>query len=889
MLSCLRKNLPFLALETLKKHLQCGSHNAIDEVTVAIALKSCCGDLKLGSQIHGFAISSGFDSYLTVHNSLMSFYCKAEQFNRAFKIFVNLKNPDIVSWNTILSGFKCTEDAVKFSVQMHLNGVVFDAVTYTTVLAFCSDFPEVFGIQIQSQIVKYGFGSEIFVGNALITMYSRWGQLEEAKKVFDEMPRKDLVSWNAIICGYTQEGTYGLEAILVFVDMMREGMKLDHVSFSSVVSACGHEKSLDLGRQIHSLVLKTGYSAHVSVCNVLISMYSKCEFIDEAKMVFESMVNRNVVSWTTMISLSEEEAISLFNEMRLDAVYPNEVTFVGLIHAISTKDLAKEGQMIHGCSIKTGYLSEFNVSNSLITMYAKFGSMEESKKVFNDLNSREIISWNALISGYAQNGLCQEALETFLSAIMDSLQPNHFTFGSVLSAIGSAEPVSLRHGQRCHSHIIKLGLNTDIIVSGALLDMYAKRGNISESRTVFEETTERSLVAWTAIISAYSRHGDFETMVGLYEEMLKAGVKPDSITFLAVLTACGRRGMVDMGMKIFNSMVNNHKIEPSPEHYSSMVDMLGRAGRLELAEEFMDRMPTRPGLSVLQSLLGACRIHGNVEMGRKVGEILMEMEPKESGSYVLMSNLYAEKGEWDKVAKIRRGMREKGVKKEVGLSWVDVGDVVHGSMYMHGFSSDDKSHPRAEEICRMVECLGSEMKFLEIENERKRDEVLLCGHSIGAAIVHCWFFLESNLYTLFRGSGDGSARPSRCNNSEKQAKSAIFSDEKFEEAEEKHDKSLGLFVQGGKKSGSGGAVGRAVGASRVDRAGGAIARVAKEWKPVMKSTKVVENEILKKEDVAQTYAVFEICKLEDDDDVIVDDDARVIPKMESNLGVTQCR
>ncbi|XP_010250087.1 PREDICTED: pentatricopeptide repeat-containing protein At4g32430, mitochondrial [Nelumbo nucifera] len=710
MLMLLHRGHELEALKLLREQLRWGGTNTLNEVTVAVALKACRGDPKPGCQIHGLAISSGFDSFVTVSNSLMNVYCKSGQFDQAFEIFKNLSSPDIVSWNTVLSGFHESQDALRFTLQMHQTGVSFDAVTYTTVLNFCSDIQDcLLGFQFHSLVNKSGFDSETFVGNALITMYSRWGYLEEAKRLFDEMPQRDLVSWNALLSGYVQEGNYGVEAVYTFVELVREGMELDHVSFSSVISACGHEKSLELGRQIHGLVLRSGYGTHVSVCNVLISMYSKCEVVEDANMVFESMTERNVISWTTMISINEKDAISLFIDMRKDGVYPNEVTFVGLIHAISVENLVKEGHTIHGFCIKTGFLSDLNVSNSFITMYSKFESMKESKKIFDEISYKETISWNALISGYAQNGMSQEALQTFSLAILESY-PNEFSFGSVLSAIGSAESVSLRQGQRCHSCIIKLGLNTNPVVSGALLDMYAKRGSIEESQKIFSESPQTSQVAWTAIISAYARHGDYESVMELFEEMQRKAVPPDSITFLSVLTACGRRGMVDMGCRVFDSMVKDHHIEPSPEHYSCVVDMLGRAGRLDEAEEFVHQMLTKPGLSALQSLLGACRIHGNVEMGKRAAEALMQMEPMESGSYVLISNIYAEKGEWDKVAKVRKGMRERGVKKEIGFSWVDV---VGGSMYMHGFSSGDRSHPQAEEICWMAELLWSEMTSLE--------------------------------------------------------------------------------------------------------------------------------------------------------------------------------
>ncbi|CAL2281240.1 unnamed protein product [Prunus armeniaca] len=319
------------ALDMFCKQLQLHLSHNIDEVTITLAVKPCQGDPKPGCQIHGFAVSSGFASYTTISNSLMCMYTKAG--------------------------------------QMNFNGVVFYPVTYTTILAFCADHEDfLFGLQLHSLIFKSGLDGEVFVGNALTSMYSRLRRLIEARSVFDEMANEDLVSWNAILSGYSQEGNHGLEAIFVFIEMVGEGMGLD-----------------------------------------------------------------------------EEDVISLFNEMRLDGVYPNDATFVGLIHAISVRKLV-EGEMIHGFCIKTGFLSKHNVCNSLIIMYAKLESMHDSIKVFEELNYREIISWNALISGYAQNGLCQDALKTFLVATMES-KPNNYTFGSVLSAIGDARDISLKYGQ----------------------------------------------------------------------------------------------------------------------------------------------------------------------------------------------------------------------------------------------------------------------------------------------------------------------------------------------------------------------------------------------------------------------------------------------------------
>nr|GMD81586.1 pentatricopeptide repeat-containing protein At4g32430, mitochondrial [Ipomoea batatas] len=716
----------FEALKVFKKQFQMGV-SEIDEVAIALALKACKGDLTFGSQLHSLTIRSGFFSYITVPNSLMNMYCKSGQFSHAMLIFEDMENPDTVSYNTVLSGCENGGDALCFAHRMHALGVTFDAVSYTTALSHCTAQEMfIFGSQLHSCVMKSGLEFEIFIGNALVTMYLKWGKIVEAERVFCEMPSKDLVSWNALLSGYAQEGSYALEAILGFIEMVREGMKPDHVSLTSAVSACGQQRDLEFGKQIHGFAIKRAYGTHVSVCNVLMALYSKSGDINDAKMIFQRMTERNVVSWTTMLSMSEEDAMAMFNEMRRNGVYPNDVTFVGLIHALTMNNMISEGCMVHGFCMKSNFFSELNVVNCFITMYGKFGFMEDSRKVFEELDHKDIISWNALISGYAQNGMYQDALQIFSSTIMES-RPNEYTFGSVLSAIASSESISLKHGLRCHSCLVKLGLNTNPVTFGALLDMYAKRGSIFESQRVFHEIAEKGQVSWTAMISAHSRHGDYESVISLFEEMKQKGVKPDSITFLSVLTACGHKGIVDVGIEIFNSMTRDFSIKPSAEHYSCVVDMLGRAGRLNEAEQFMSRIPGGPGISVLQSLLGSCRTHGNVEMAKRVGEALIALEPEHSGSYVLMSNLYAEKGQWEKVANIRKGMRSRGVKKEVAFSWVDVGSI-DDSLNLHGFSSDDKSHPLSEEIYRMVEWLGSEMKHLEEDEDDRYNRFVACGH-----------------------------------------------------------------------------------------------------------------------------------------------------------------
>ncbi|OAY83727.1 pentatricopeptide repeat-containing protein At4g32430, mitochondrial-like [Ananas comosus] len=669
-------------------------------------------------RLHALLVASGLASSSTlVSNALINAYAKSGSLPLALALLAAAPRRDVASWNTALSGFTNGADALRFARRMARAGVRFDAVTFITALTFAADIRDtVFGLQLHSLALRSGFGADTFVGNAMITAYSRGGLLDDARRVFDEMLMRDLVSWNALICGYNQEGDSGFEAIRVFRRLVRESeLRPDRISVASVIPACGLEGLIGFGSQIHCLAAQLGLEANVSVSNVLMSMYYKCGATDRARRVFENMVERDVISWTTMISMDSENAISLFTNMRLNGVRPNDVTFVALIFAVSTDWALKEGQMIHGIAFKTGISAEVNVSNSLITMYATLKCTEDSRKVFDGMLDREVVTWNALISGYAQNEQCEEALDTFSSLILH-LKPNQYTFGSILSAITVAQTVSLTYGRMCHCYVIKLGLTTDEYVSGALIDMYAKRGSIDESQKAFDETINRSLIGWTAIISAHAKHGNYNEVMNLFEEMITSGINPDEVVVLAVLTACGCKGMVDMGRKIFDSMIIKRKVEPWPEHYACMVDMLGRAGRLLEAEELIKQMPEGPKVSALQSLLGACRVHGNVEIARRVAELLMGTEPSESGAYVLMSNIYAEKGEWENVAKIRKGMRERGVKKEVGFSWVDAGGT-SDSLQLYKFSSDDMTHPMAEEIYRVADSLGFEMKLLESDVE----------------------------------------------------------------------------------------------------------------------------------------------------------------------------
>ncbi|KAJ4755987.1 Pentatricopeptide repeat-containing protein [Rhynchospora pubera] len=661
------------------------------------------------SQLHALSVTSGLFSCVPVSNSLINAYSKFGYSSTSLELFQIAPNRDTVSWNTIISSFGCVVRGMMFVLQMLRGGYSLDASTISTILSFSSNSSEFLpGFQIHSLASKSGHVSDTVVGNALITFYSRSGLIEDAQKVFDEMLVRDTVTWNALIHGFAHESDNGHKVIPLFLRMLKEDhVRPNNTTVATVVPFCD---SGQLGTQIHCLSFKIGSDGDLWVSNALMSMYYRSGVLDYVRNVFGGMELRDVVSWTSMMSIDPNKAVSLFNGMRLCKVTPNDVTFVALIFAIPNKYSLREAGMLHTMCYKFGLSTKINVLNSLITMYARLGLPVHAKKVFDEMPVRDIISWNALISGYQQNGLCEETLQMFSSLVLH-LKPNEYTFGSVLCSISTGETISLVFGRMCHCYINKLGLNTNEFVSGALIDMYAKQGSLEDSVKVFNEISVRTIVSWTAIISAHSKHGNYDRVLDLFENMVNSKIAPDGITLLAVLMACGSKGDVIAGKRIFDSIYNVYKVEPWPEHYSCMVDMLGKVGRLEEAESLVKIMPGGPSMSALQSLLNASKVHGDTELGDRVADLVLKTDPSDSGAYVSVSNVYAERGEWENVARVRKEMKEKGVKKEIGFSWVDVRDV--GTLGMYKFSSEDTGHPMAKDIYEIVESLVSEMKFLQ--------------------------------------------------------------------------------------------------------------------------------------------------------------------------------
>jgi len=310
-------------------------------------------------------------------------------------------------------------------------------------------------------------------------------------------------------------------------------------------------------------------------------------------------------------------------------------------------------------------------------MYAKAGRIHEAHGVFESLPERDVVSCTAIISGYAQLGHDEEALELFRRLQMEGMSSNYVTYASVLTALSGLS--ALDHGKQVHNHVLRSELPSYVVLQNSLIDMYSKCGSLNYSRRIFDSMPERTVISWNAMLMGYSKYGMGREVVELFELMREENkVKPDSVTILAVLSGCSHGGMEEKGLEIFFEMENGKLgVEPVIEHYGCAVDLLGRAGQVEEAFKFIKKMPFEPTAAIWGSLLGACRAHSNIDIGEFVGRRLLEIEPENAGNYVILSNLYASVGRWEDVRTLRELMSENAVIKEPGRSWIELDQILH--------------------------------------------------------------------------------------------------------------------------------------------------------------------------------------------------------------------
>ncbi|CAA0834647.1 Putative pentatricopeptide repeat-containing protein [Striga hermonthica] len=539
----------------------------------------------------------------------------------------------------------------------------------------------------------------------VIKSYFQAGLVNEARKLFDEMPERDVVVWSAVIGGYASCNLH-THAWLMFRDMLRDDgageVSPNEFTFSSVLKACKGMGSLSCGASAHGLAVRHGVLGSIYVANTLLDMYAACCCcMGPARAVFEEIEVKNSVSWTALITGythmgDGHGGLKVFRQMLVEETELNPFNISIAIRACASVGSQAYGQQIHATVLKSGFESSIPIMNSILDMYFRCVGPPDATRCFRGMKERDIITWNTMIAGHEKPDP-HSALTLYSTLVaLGTPSPNCFTLTSAIAAAASL--AALRAGQQVHGGAIRRGLTFDLGVANSLIDMYAKCGSISGSCAVFEGMREKNVVTWTSMMIGHGSHGQGREAVELFRKMVQAGVQPDRIVFVAVINACSHAGLVDEGLWLFESMWRDYGVAPDLEVYGCVVDLLGRAGRVGEAYGLIEAMPFAADESVWGALLGACRAHKVTEMGKLAAGRVLGVGP---GGYLALSGIYAAEGRWGDFARVRRIMRGIGRKKEAGRSWVEVAGKVWS------FVAGDKLGPQVEWVYETVDVLAS--------------------------------------------------------------------------------------------------------------------------------------------------------------------------------------
>ncbi|XP_034698511.1 pentatricopeptide repeat-containing protein At1g50270 [Vitis riparia] len=525
--------------------------------------------------------------------------------------------------------------------------------------------------------------------------------------LFDRLATPYILLWNTIIRGFSASSQPQM-VLVAYSRLRNHGVIPDRHTFPLLLKAFSKLRN-ENPFQFYAHIVKFGLDFDAFVQNSLVSAFAHCGYVDCSRRLFIETAKKDVVSWTALINGCLRngravEALECFVEMRSSGVEVDEVTIVSVLCAAAMLRDVWFGRWVHGFYVESGrVIWDVYVGSALVDMYSKCGYCDDAVKVFNEMPTRNLVSWGALIAGYVQCNRYKEALKVFQEMIIEGIEPNQSTVTSALTAC--AQLGSLDQGRWLHEYVdrSKLGLNSKL--GTALVDMYSKCGCVDEALLVFEKLPAKDVYPWTAMINGLAMRGDALSSLNLFSQMIRSRVQPNGVTFLGVLSACAHGGLVDEGLELFRLMICDYRLEPNVDHYGCMVDLLGRAGRLEEAIKFIESMPMEPTPGVWGALFSGCMIHKAFELGEHIGNHLIKLQPHHSGRYILLANLYSRCQKWEAAANVRRLMKGKGVDKSPACSWIEVNGVIHE------FIAFDKSHIESINVYMMLESVTAQLKL----------------------------------------------------------------------------------------------------------------------------------------------------------------------------------
>ncbi|XP_057984291.1 pentatricopeptide repeat-containing protein At5g03800 isoform X2 [Malania oleifera] len=752
----------------------------VDDYYNLLHLSVRYNDVELVEAVHASILKLEDDTRLGT--ALMVAYLKLGMVADAYEVFVGLSSPDVVSYTAMVSGFAKSgreAEAVDLFYEMRSSGIEPNEYSFVAILTACIRVAELqLGFQVHAMVLKMGYLNCTFVSNALMGLYCTCGCLDFVLDLFDEMHKRDIASWNTVISSVVKELMYQ-RAFELFRNMQRsDRLKVDRFTLSILLAASAGTFALTEGQEIHAHALRMGFESDLSVNNALIGFYAKCGSIKDVIALFERMAMKDVITWTEMITAymdfgmvdfamqifdkmperncvsynallsgfchngEESRALNLFLRMVEEGVELTDFTLTSVVKACGLLMEVRISQQIHGFIVKFGFGLNDCIEAALVDMYTRCASMVDAHKLFDHWPSQwdSSIIWASMICGYARNGQPEEAISLFCQKLFEeTVVLDEVASTATLGVCGTLGFQEM--GEQIHCHAVKSGFLSDSGIGNAILSMYSKCGNMDSAIKVFNFMPSHDIVSWNGLIAGHLLHRWGDEALAVWSKMEEANIRPDTVTFVLIISAYKHTNanLVDDCRKLFRSMKTMYDIEPTSEHYASLVDVLGYWGLFEEAEEVINMMPFEPEVSVWRALLDTCRIHLNTALGKWAAKCILAMEPQDPSTYILVSNLYSASGRWHCSERVREEMREKGLRKHPARSWI-----IHQN-WVHSFYSRDKSHSQWIDIYRgleilILECLKAgyvpDTSFVlhEVEEHQKKD--FLFYHSAKLAVTY---------------------------------------------------------------------------------------------------------------------------------------------------------
>ncbi|KAL4182275.1 hypothetical protein AMTRI_Chr12g275160 [Amborella trichopoda] len=668
-------------------------------------------------KIHGLMFIKGLHKQLSLSSLLINKYAESNDLESSMLVFQTLEQKaEIFVWNSIIKVHLGDPNSYKYAIslfkQMQFEGIRPDTFTFPLVIKACSGLENHLeqGKLIHTLSLKMGFVSDIYTSNSLIDVYIKSSEISLALQVFNEMPHRDVVSWTSIIMGFVHL-QYFDHAFLFFHELQLEGLQPNSVTLLCMFQVCSLSKNLVQGRLLHCYTIKNGFDAYLSLQNSILTMYAKTGNCRDAERFLSLMVERDIISWNTMISGyvhtgEDEKAMKCFSLMQAEAMAPSPETMTIIISSCAQLGVTKTGKCLHNFSIRSGLLDVF-VETALLDMYSKCGEIAMAFRFFHTMRARNMVSWSAMISGFARNGYSEEAIVLFKRMQYEGPKPGSDALRSLVLACSHIGALLL--GRVIHGYLIRNGFyeDHDMSLKTSMVDMYAKCGCMELARKCFEEMHMKDVVSWTAMIDGYGMYGHGHEALQLFGRMEREGIKPNQVTFVSVLSACSHAGLIKEGLEYFNYMSLVMGIKPGLNHYTCLVDLLGRAGKLQEAWLVIKDMPIKPDSRIWGALLNACKIHSNLDIAVYAAKNVLELEPENIGYNVVLCNIHSWEKKWGEAEKLRKLVMGREMRKKPGWSFIEEGGGIHG------FIAGDRTHFMVEQIYGALGCLVEHMREME--------------------------------------------------------------------------------------------------------------------------------------------------------------------------------